>query len=77
MNTAAEKILHEALQLPADIRIGLVDRILVSLNLPTKPEIDGMWAEEAERRVSEIERDEVTLVPGEEVFASIRRKYGQ
>ena len=75
MPTAADKVVDEALELPADARIGLVDRILASLNLPTRPEIDRLWAEEAERRVSEVDRGEVELVPGEEVFAKIRRKY--
>jgi putative addiction module component (TIGR02574 family) len=74
MPTAADKVVDEALDLPADARIGLVDRILSSLNLPTQPEIDRLWAEEAERRVAEIDRGEVDLVPGEEVFSKIRRK---
>lgn len=77
MRTAADRVVDEALELPADARIGLVDRILASLNLPTRPEIDRMWAEEAERRVAEIDRGEVDLIPGEEVFAKIRQKYAQ
>ena len=77
MPSAVDRVVGEALELPADARIGLVDRILVSLNLPTRPEIDRMWAEEAERRVAEIDRGEVNLVPGEEVFARIRRKYAK
>jgi putative addiction module component (TIGR02574 family) len=77
MRTAADRVVDEALELPADARIGLVDRILASLNLPTRPEIDRMWAEEAERRVAEIDRGEVDLIPGEEVFAKIRRKFAQ
>ena len=77
MPTAVDKVVDEALELPADARIGLVDRILASLNLPTRPDIDRLWAEEAERRVAEIDRGEVDLIPGEEVFAKIRRKYAQ
>jgi putative addiction module component (TIGR02574 family) len=75
MPTAADRVVDDALDLPSDARIGLVDRILASLNLPTRPDIDKMWAEEAERRVSQIDRGEVQLIPGEEVFAKIRRKY--
>ncbi len=77
MPTAADRVFGEALDLPADVRIGLVDRILASLNLPTRPDIDKMWAEEAERRVAQIDRGEVELIPGEEVFAKIRRKYAR
>jgi hypothetical protein len=44
-------------------------------NLPTRPDIDKMWAEEADRRIAQIDSGEVELIPGEEVFAKIRRKY--
>ena len=77
MPTATDRVVDEALELPADARIGLVDRILASLNLPTQPEIDRLWAEEAERRVAEIDEGKVELVPGEEVFSKIRRKYAR
>ena len=75
MPTATDKVVDDALELPAEARIGLVDRILVSLNLPTQPDIDRLWAEEAERRVAEIDQGDVELIPGEEVFDKIRRKY--
>lgn len=75
MSTVADKVFDEALSLPADDRLGLVERLLCSLNLPTQGEIDSLWAEEAERRVGEIDRGEVELIPGEKVFEKIRRKY--
>lgn len=76
MTTVAEKVVDEALSLPADARIGLVEKLLSSLNLPTQAEIDRLWAEEAERRVAQIDSGEVELIPGEKVFDKIRRKYG-
>lgn len=75
MATLVDKVVDEALLLPADARVDLVDRLLSSLNLPTRPEIDRLWAEEAERRVAQIDHGEVTLVPGKKVFDKIRRKY--
>ena len=77
MPTATDKIANEAMELPAEARIGLVDRILASLNLPTQPDIDRLWAEEAERRVAEIDQGEVDLIPGEVVFDTIRRKHAR
>ena len=77
MATTVEKICNEALFLPADARISLIERLLASLNLPTQADIDRLWAAEAERRISEIDCDEVKLVSGEQVFENIRRKYGQ
>lgn len=69
-----EKAMDEALSLPADRRIELVDRLLQSLNLPTRREIDRAWAVEAEKRIDEIESGKARLIPGEVVFAKIRRK---
>lgn len=75
MTTVAKKVFDEALSLPAETRVVLIERLLISLNLPTQPEIDHLWAEEAERRISQIDKGDVRLVPGEKVFADIRKKY--
>ena len=53
---------------------GLVEKLLASLNLPTQPEIDRIWAEEAERAIVQIDKGEVKLRPGERIFSGIRRK---
>jgi hypothetical protein len=75
MTTVADKVLDEALALPADARIGLVEKLLTSLNLPIQPEIEQLWAEEAEQRFSQIKYGETELVPGDRVFNEIREKY--
>ena len=75
MSTVSDKVMDEVLSLPADARMSLVEKLLASLNLPTQPEIDRVWAEEAERRVTQIDRGEVELIPGEEVFAKLRQKH--
>jgi len=75
MSGISNKVFEEALLLPSDERMSLVEKLLTSLNLPIQADIDRLWAEEAERRVSQIERGEVKLVPGDKVFAKIRRKY--
>jgi putative addiction module component (TIGR02574 family) len=75
MTAIANKVFDEALSLPSDERVSLVEKLLTSLNLPIQAEIDRLWMEESERRVSQIERGDVELIPGDEVFAKIRRKY--
>ncbi|MDI6739515.1 MAG: addiction module protein [Candidatus Edwardsbacteria bacterium] len=75
MPVVTNKVFDEALSLPVDARVSLVKKLLVSLNLPAQAEIDRLWAKEAEQRVSEIDKGEVELVPGEAVFAKIRKKY--
>lgn len=75
MTTITEKVFDEALALPADARIGLVEKLLTSLNLPIQPEIEHLWAEEAEQRFSQIKYGQINLVSGDRVFNEIREKY--
>ena len=77
MATASDRVTEEALSLPADARLGLVEKLLISLNLPIDEEIDRLWAEEAERRVTQIEAGQAKMVPGEDVFSKIRAKHGR
>ncbi len=75
MPTVAKKIIDDVLLLPTDARVRLVEQLLTSLNLPTQPEVDRLWAKEAERRIAQIEKGKVKLVSGEKVFSDIRKKY--
>ncbi len=77
MTAITDRVIEEALSLPADIRLNLVEKLITSLNLPIDEEIDRLWAEEAERRISQIESGEVKLIPGEDVFSKIRAKHGK
>ncbi|MHC1742330.1 MAG: addiction module protein [Syntrophobacteraceae bacterium] len=65
-----DELISEAISLPIEIRLQLVEKILESLN-PSHKDIDELWAIEAERRVAEIEKGEVETVPGEEVFRKL------
>lgn len=75
MTEISDRIIEEALTLPADIRLNLIEKLLKSLNLPIVEDIDHLWAKEAERRLSQIEENRTKLIPGEEVFNKIRSKY--
>ncbi|HEY3319480.1 MAG TPA: addiction module protein [Planctomycetota bacterium] len=77
MEAANERVYKEALSLPCDARLDLVEKLLQSLNLPVREDIERLWAEEAERRITEIETGQVKLVAGEEVFAKIRAKFAR
>jgi len=39
MALVAQKVFDEALSLPAETRMSLVEKLLTSLNLPTQPKI--------------------------------------
>ena len=77
MPIVAKKVIDEVLQLPADARVSLVEQLLISLNLPTQPEVDRLWAKEAERRIAQIDKGKVKLLPGAKVFSDLRKKYGR
>ena len=77
MATTTDRVIEDALSLPADVRLSLVEKLLTSLNLPIDEEIDRLWAGEAELRVSQIDEGTAKLVPGEKVFAKIRKKHGK
>jgi len=77
MPTVAKKVIDEVLQLPADARVSLVEQLLTSLNLPTQPEVDRLWAKEAERRIAQIDKGKVKLLSGTKVFSELRKKYGR
>ena len=74
MTTAAAKLADQILSLPCEDRIYLVDRLLESLNGPSREDVDQLWAEEAERRIDEQESGKVEAIPGEQVFAEIRQR---
>ncbi len=72
-----EKIYEQALDLPTGDRLILIDKLLHSANLPTQLEVDKLWAEEVERRSKEIESGKARLIPGEEVFEKIKKRFGK
>ena len=72
-----EKIYEQALELPTGDRLILIDKLLHSTNLPTQLEVDMLWAEEVERRRKEIASGKARLIPGEEVFEKIKKRFGK
>lgn len=75
MSVIPKKVFEEALSLPVEARASLVEELLTSLNPPTHPEMDQLWADEVERRIAQIDKGEIKLVSGKKVFSNIRKKY--
>lgn len=74
MNALAKKLADDALSLSDNDRAELADVLLLSLRPPGAEEIDQAWAEEAERRVKEIDSGEVELLDGEKVLQEARAR---
>jgi len=69
-----EEILSAALALPLGLRAALADRLLESLNGEDQKRIDALWAEEAERRIREIDEGTVETIDGELVMQELRSR---
>lgn len=73
MSKATKALSVQARKLSPAERIELVDELLASLDEPD-PNIDRLWAKEAEDRLAAYRRGEVKAVPLEEVLAKYRSK---
>ena len=61
------EIKKEALHLPEEERADLAQKLLISLDLPSKDEIAEDWLLEAQRRAKELDEGIVPPIPAEEV----------
>lgn len=71
MTALAEKIYDEVLDLPTDQRLGLIDKLLESIN-PSIASIQDAWVEEAEKRLENYRQGKIQSISGEEVFRRLR-----
>jgi len=67
-----KEIEAEVLKLDLKERAALARWILRSLDDLSEAEIEALWAEEAERRLDEMEQGLVSEIPAEEVFRRAR-----
>ena len=74
MSENFDEVLSAALALSPGARAMLADHLLSSLDWEDQKRIDGIWAEEAERRVRAIDEGRTELIPGEEVMAKLRSR---
>lgn len=60
------------LNLPADERARLAERLISSLDQETDPDAESLWIQEAERRLDELESGSVAGIPADQVFDKAR-----
>ena len=73
MSELAEKLIQQALGLPANERAEVAERLLSSLE-PSLSEKDQLWAREVEDRIDAYERGEIRAIPAEDVFNEINSR---
>lgn len=76
MTRTLEQIQKDALQLPAEDRMQLMQALHDSVMTDEEREVEQAWIEEAERRYQDWKAGRVRGIPGEEVMARLRQKYG-
>jgi putative addiction module component (TIGR02574 family) len=76
MSDMLAELMRKAFQLSDTERAELALSLLESLDGPADPDVEEAWRLEIERRIGQIDRGEVQLIPGDEVFARLRRRLG-
>ncbi|HTR00657.1 MAG TPA: addiction module protein [Candidatus Acidoferrum sp.] len=71
MSVTAKKVIDEALGLSAQERVLVVEQLLISLATPN-PELDKLWAQEAEARLDAYHRGELKALSLQEVLAKYK-----
>lgn len=69
MSTTAEKVVVEALGLPAPLRAFVAEKLIESLDVPDAPPLSAKWRKEVRRRCAEVDRGAVKLRDADDVFA--------
>jgi hypothetical protein len=77
MNSPIAEISKSALQLPANERALLLDRLFDSIDLEVdrkrRDAMDTNWASESERRIDAVQRGELRVIDGPEAISRLRR----
>ena len=73
MSPAVDNILAQALQIPAQDRAAIAERLISSLDTETDWDFEIAWQQEVQRRVDEVERGEIVCLPWEQVLQQLRK----
>jgi len=74
MKARIDKIIAEALGLPAPLRAFIAAKLLESLDVDGDQELSAEWKEEIRKRSQEIDEGAVRLVEADEAFAKAYSK---
>ena len=76
VTASAKKILEDALALPEQERVALIDALADSI-VGEDDDLSPEWKAQIARRIEAVERGESRLIPGDEVDARIRQTLGR
>ena len=67
-----QKIEEEALHLPKEERTILIQKLVLSIDIPSTEELREEWLSESSRRAKELDNGIVQAIPGIEVLQKAR-----
>lgn len=70
------QLLAEVDSMPIDLKTKLIEKLLSSLN-PVQHDIETLWKQEIDTRVASIEKGDVNLIDGNNVFRKIKARFEQ
>jgi putative addiction module component (TIGR02574 family) len=73
MTKDAERLFHEALDLPESERAELAAQLLATLDGPADEDVDEAWAAEVERRCADLDAGRVATMDWEAVRKRIEK----
>ena len=77
MARKAEDVYRDALELDEIERERLLEMLASVRDGFATRELEAYWAEEAERRLDELERSGEAMIPAEEVFRRARERFSR
>ncbi|MBP0030015.1 addiction module protein [Roseofilum sp. Guam] len=75
VNATYNDVLSAAINLSPHLRVMLAEQLLNSLDAVEQNEINEAWAEEAEKRVLDIQESRVTPISGSQVIQELRERH--
>jgi putative addiction module component (TIGR02574 family) len=72
---SVNQVLNEVLAQPSHIRAFIAEKLLESLDHEEGFAVSEEWLAEVQRRAREIDDGLVKLIPAEQVFAELRRRF--
>ena len=72
MPLTVHQLENELFNLDLNTRAQLAEKLILSIDAPSKEENLKLWVEEAERRLADLRTGKAREYPAEEVFQSVR-----
>ena len=72
MNAQFDRIVADAMKLPLRDRVRLAQQLVSTIDGETDTDVEGLWFDEAERRLEELHTGKVQGIDADEAFRRAR-----